>query len=689
MAADVADRDMRRARRGHNEPDEQLVRPDRSSHKRRLSAKDDEEDEETNHRRKSLRIQEILNKQHQASLHSEKSKPSRTSPRPQEIQDVNKRQTARGGTQTRSSPEPVETQGQRQEVKQYHSPKERNEGQPTASFTNPAAQKSKRPRPVNDGDESNHDAKRLRHCSVQEITSIPQPDQTFDEEHIPRKRPAESTGEDSRKRRRSQVSEIPRSVATWLESLPTSSQEFEDMSQTQSKRPRSPSESSERNLQSDSETDTTVSRSRKYSTYENSRYDAVLESKNSFMYDSKAGPLSEELAFSKTLFARTRPVPSDPAFQEQRLSRFLGLLRGRSELSVCILLHSRLVPSAGYLSLFEPSKFDGLVDGYNESWNQAIIFYEKLPQPDHSVAYRSSVLTDQERRKLDILPNVSSLFTGREGTCFPFFACEVKCGKQALDIADRANTNSMTIALRGVVALYRRAGRAIDVHRRFLGFSIAHDDGNVRIYGHYPEIDGDKTSYYRHRIGVYHVEHQDGMEKWTTDTFVYNLYSKFAPEHIKRIKKVIGELPDPLSQSFGLNNSQPDSQETLSTELRSQLEFPKPEMPQGRFTKARMMLHIQQLSTLSEQRQKELVVQMEQQRKDSEQRQKELLVQMEQQRKDSEQQRKDSEQQRKDSEQRQKELILQLEQQQREERKDLWQMLKQRDEQLAELMKGR
>ena len=77
---------------------------------------------------------------------------------------------------------------------------------------------------------------------------------------------------------------------------------------------------------------------------------------------------------------------------------------------------------------------------------------------------------------------MSSFFAGREGTCFPFFTCEVKCGTQALDIGDRANTNSMTIVLRGVVELYRRAGRVMDVHRRILGFSISHDDKNVRIY---------------------------------------------------------------------------------------------------------------------------------------------------------------------------------------------------------------
>ncbi|KAF7505949.1 hypothetical protein GJ744_012391 [Endocarpon pusillum] len=47
MAASVAKRDTGRARRGHDKPDQQPVRSDRSSHKRPYSAKDEDEDKET------------------------------------------------------------------------------------------------------------------------------------------------------------------------------------------------------------------------------------------------------------------------------------------------------------------------------------------------------------------------------------------------------------------------------------------------------------------------------------------------------------------------------------------------------------------------------------------------------------------------------------------------------------------
>ncbi|CAM6003521.1 unnamed protein product [Sphagnum balticum] len=41
----------------------------------------------------------------------------------------------------------------------------------------------------------------------------------------------------------------------------------------------------------------------------------------------------------------------------------------------------------------------------------------------------------------------------------PFPTCEVKCGAAALDVADRQNTHSMTLAVRGTVELFRLVKR--------------------------------------------------------------------------------------------------------------------------------------------------------------------------------------------------------------------------------------
>jgi hypothetical protein len=533
---------------------------------------------------------------------------------------------------------------------------------------------------------------------------------------VTRKQQDESGG--NRKRHQRQFSaKVPGSVASWLESLPASSQELEDMSQPlPQKRARSQSSSSERSLHSDTGNESTTSRGAKHSIYQDARYPTILESKSSFMRDSEQGPLPEELSYCKGLLTGTHPVPEDPLFEGQLLSRFLTLLQDRSELRICIDLHPRLVPSPELLSLQGAHGLGNLIEGHNDRWNKAIVFYKQLPQPDRAVAYRDRVLTDQQRRKLRIVPEVSSLYTAREGTCFPFFTCEVKCGKQALDIADRANTNSMTIALRGVVELYRRAECVMDIHRRFLGFSISHDDRNVRIYGHYPEIDGENTSYYRYRIREFSCGDKDGEERWTPYTFVYNLYTQFAPMHIERIKKVVDLLPEPLLQSFNSaslldDQTESDSQAALSTPMTPQtsqqeIEFIKPGAPKGRVTIAQLKQQLEQqgaearaheerLVALLEQREATLTAQLEQ-------REATLTAQLEQQREEVKQQREEVKQreatltaqleQREATltaqlEQREATLTAQLEQQHQEseqQRKELMQLLSQQSNQISQ-----
>lgn len=81
---------------------------------------------------------------------------------------------------------------------------------------------------------------------------------------------------------------------------------------------------------------------------------------------------------------------------------------------------------------------------------------------------------------------------------FPFLACEVKCGATGLRTADFQNAPSMTLAVRRAVHLFREVHREQELHRRIVAFSFSHDDSQVRLYGHYAEILGESTRYYRH-----------------------------------------------------------------------------------------------------------------------------------------------------------------------------------------------
>ncbi|MCJ1411409.1 hypothetical protein MMC19_005498 [Ptychographa xylographoides] len=127
---------------------------------------------------------------------------------------------------------------------------------------------------------------------------------------------------------------------------------------------------------------------------------------------------------------------------------------------------------------------------------------------------------------------------------FPFLMSEVKCGNEALMIADRQNAHSAAVAANAVVELYRLVSRQDELHRRILTLSISHDHRLVNIYGHYVLINGKDTSFYRHPVHSF-ILNPDGKDKWTAYKFTLNVYYDFRRIHLERITSAVDQLPDP------------------------------------------------------------------------------------------------------------------------------------------------
>ncbi len=120
------------------------------------------------------------------------------------------------------------------------------------------------------------------------------------------------------------------------------------------------------------------------------------------------------------------------------------------------------------------------------------------PQPDYAVGFRRSAFSKNQLTKLQPFlghPSSSSCSIGTSYIYFPFFTCEVKCGSAGLDIADRQNLHSMTLAVRAVVELYWLANRVEELHWEVLAFSVSHDHESIRICGHFPVIGGENVTY--------------------------------------------------------------------------------------------------------------------------------------------------------------------------------------------------
>ncbi|ERF71376.1 hypothetical protein EPUS_09300 [Endocarpon pusillum Z07020] len=153
-----------------------------------------------------------------------------------------------------------------------------------------------------------------------------------------------------------------------------------------------------------------------------------------------------------------------------------------------------------------------LAESVNEGWNNSFPLTGTRPQPEFSVGFRREAFTDEQLGKLapfigNFISGDQSYFMATYYMYFPFLTYE-----------------SMTLAVRATVELFRLIGREMELHQEILVFSISHDHRSVRIYGHYPAIDGKDTKYYRHPIHEFSFTALDGKEKWTAYKFTKNVY---------------------------------------------------------------------------------------------------------------------------------------------------------------------
>jgi len=208
----------------------------------------------------------------------------------------------------------------------------------------------------------------------------------------------------------------------------------------------------------------------------------------------------------------------------------------------------------------------------NEKWYGCIPIVSPAPQPDYSIGFNESAFSQSQLEKLG--PFIEGWkytpFLATTSIYFPFLTCEVKCGNEALNIADRQNAHNGSVAVKQLVNLYREVSRESELDRKILAFSVSHDHRYVRMYGHYALISGDITSFHRYLIDSFDIIPQDGRDKWTAYKFILNVYKTFVPTHLERIRTAIDQLPGPVSQpsqqprgesasQLGLNDSQSNS----------------------------------------------------------------------------------------------------------------------------------
>ena len=335
-------------------------------------------------------------------------------------------------------------------------------------------------------------------------------------------------------------------------------------------------------------TSSDMSRDAKSNPYKNTRYETLLLAAGVHMDKPPLHVRDSCKDLSQKIFDTEQATPVNTLFRDDLFEDTCAKVRNENEARVIKDITWLIVASAETLATYGATKLDILIEKVNSSWLKCIPLTKPRPQPDYSVGFRATAFTQDQLRKLGPFVGDSKdqcSIMAREDMYFPFFTGEVKCGDQALNVADRQNMHSASVAVKGLVELFRKVNREEEVDRTILAFSISHDNENVRIYGHYALIDSGNVSIrcYRYPLHKFNITARGGKEKWTAYKFTKSVYDIFVPSHLNRIRAAIDQLPDPevflvgpLSQMSKVDDEDIEQSGSRSTLSCSQESTPRP-----------------------------------------------------------------------------------------------------------------
>ncbi|MCJ1395927.1 hypothetical protein MMC18_008813 [Xylographa bjoerkii] len=360
--------------------------------------------------------------------------------------------------------------------------------------------------------------------------------------------------------------------------------------------------------------------------YKDLAYETLLAEQGSFLDEFHQGITDSSKDEIPILLNTKQKVPQDSLFRDDLFKEACAKLRNRNEARVINDIARLIVPSAETLAT------------YGNTYLKPLI-------PDFCVGFKRSAFTrDQLKRLEPFTGNVlaatksSSFFLATWRMYFPFFTCEAKCSSGGLDIANRQNAHSMTLAVRGIVELFKLVEREKELHRKVLAFSISHDNEAVRIFGHYSVIDGDKTTFYRHPIHKFDFTALDGKDKWTAYKFTKNVplggsFTSIASADESELNSQDMATSAPASQESGFvvpplpsaKKAKLMPKAMLEQEIERLREENKQEREQSNQQLTELMKQMAQKEEQSNQQLTELMKQMAQKEEQSNQRHRELM----------------------------------------------------------------
>lgn len=312
-----------------------------------------------------------------------------------------------------------------------------------------------------------------------------------------------------------------------------------------------------------------ISREGKSADYRDRLYESRLATAGIYMDNSWITIMDACKTLCQTMLNEEQAIPEISLFQDDIFDMTCARLRNENEAMVVRDASPLIVPPAEILYAYGAKTLEHLMGHVNQQWYGCVplVVPGKPPQPDYAVGFKKTAFSQDQNRKLDAFIQgwKGTPFLATASMYFPFLTCEVKCGNEALDIADRQNIHSGSVAVKQLVDLYKAVSREAELHQKILAFSISHNHEFVKIYGHYARVEKDTIIFCRYPIHIFGFTTMEGKEKWTAYRFTRNVYDIFMPIHLRRICSAIDQLSlDLKPPESGLESSQQSEAEPVS-----------------------------------------------------------------------------------------------------------------------------
>ncbi|KAF2220303.1 hypothetical protein BDZ85DRAFT_34176 [Elsinoe ampelina] len=297
-----------------------------------------------------------------------------------------------------------------------------------------------------------------------------------------------------------------------------------------------------------------------------------------YQTEVKMSRASEDLL--TVLLSSHYPLPDGPLLHEGKLLRVLDRIRFCNEARIIRDATPFLVPSPELLSLDDDSGLEHVCEALDAEWLQCATLCGPRPKPDFAVGVAASAFDEDEMKTLRLEHTPFCPTTFPEGMYFPFLICEVKSSDRPIMEAERQAMHGASIAVNSIVQLYRKTSALDQIDRELLAFSVAHNDSNVKVFGHFASIKDGKATFYRHRLYAADIATQSASPDWGKPYRLCRaIYETFLPQHIARIKSALRTLVNrPTSDLISQPELMQDSQPSQSS-AQGHGQFKKPSLP--------------------------------------------------------------------------------------------------------------